>query len=266
MVRTFGPTVPKGLIYALNPALDLIFVPYVAAKGTAAQPTQHFRLIRIGLAVAAMSPVFLTLFNASIPLVMVFVLALTAGDVIYNTRLDAYALAVAPNGHEGVFAGASCAAVFLADVPVGMLGGALLETFCPSDEDCNSQRLFGALWAFALLTPLTMWSCGSCLEEPDAPSSDKNSAQAADDAVVDGNFAEEQGKAKENQYELESLEDGEQTKLLQGGVSHATQTADDAAKDEGEMTSIQLTPSITKLGRSSSLTSHEVVKGYHVNS
>ena len=85
----------------------------------------------------------------------------------------AYAMAVAPDGNEGTFSGLSHAVVFLADLPAGLIGGLLLNKFCPNpDEDasvvCDGQRLFGTLGLFAMMTPLLLFTCAPCFREPDA--------------------------------------------------------------------------------------------------
>lgn len=130
-------------------------------------------MIRAGLLLAALSPLILPLLGASLTSVVGFVLLLTAGDLIYNPRMDAYAMAVSPAGREGVFSGASSAAVFLADVPVGFLGGLLLERFCPRAEGndqvaCDTAGLFGSLAAFSLISPVLLFCCGQLLREPTA--------------------------------------------------------------------------------------------------
>eukprot|EP01046_Picozoa_sp_COSAG06_P036669 COSAG06_NODE_4066_length_4609_cov_4.807761_3_plen_434_part_00 len=86
MLRTFGPTVPKGTIYALEPALDLILVP-LFTKLTAAR--SHFVVIRVGLCIAAISPLVIYMLGATIPTVVGFVLVLTLGDALYTARTGA---------------------------------------------------------------------------------------------------------------------------------------------------------------------------------
>ena len=54
MRREMGPDASYGAIYAINPALDLLLVPPLTARGRALGP--HFGVIRAGLTVAALSP------------------------------------------------------------------------------------------------------------------------------------------------------------------------------------------------------------------
>jgi hypothetical protein len=164
--------VPKGTIYALNPLLDVCLVPPLSR---ALRSLRHFTLIRIGLTVAALSPLVLLPLPATLPSVIAFVLLLTAGDVLYNPRLSAYAMAVAPTGLEGTFAGLSAAVTFLAELPAGLVGGVLLERHCSQAAyeergaaGCDARALFGSLGAFAALTPLVLWALPWLLREPSA--------------------------------------------------------------------------------------------------
>jgi len=87
-------------------------------------------------------------------------------------------MAVAPQGKEGTFAGLSHAVVFFADLPAGLLGGILLQWYCPQPPQpeqepqygtsvCDGRALFGTLGAFALATPVLLWCCPGCVREPD---------------------------------------------------------------------------------------------------
>eukprot|EP01052_Picozoa_sp_SAG31_P028389 SAG31_NODE_2736_length_5167_cov_4.773283_3_plen_528_part_00 len=199
MLRYYGPSVPKGTIYALEPTLDLVLVPTLA-KLTARR--SHFAVIRVGILFAALSPFAIAIgagsrtivqaqnaegnygwdADGSIAAVVIFVLILTFGDALYTARTSAYAMSIAPDGYEGTFAGLSHSAVFLADLPTGLLGGVLLAFFCPEeaklqsnmDEDssiCDARRLFGTLGMFAILSPFFLWMCPSLFREPETPDS-----------------------------------------------------------------------------------------------
>ena len=133
-------------------------------------------MLRIGLTVAALSPLIIVIFGSSLLSVVLFVVLLTLGDMLYNPRVAAYAMAVAPVGREGTFAGVASAATFLAEVPAGLLGGWLLEAHCTSSEHCDGRTLFGQLALFAALTPLMLWSCPRLFSEPDLMQRSMNSS------------------------------------------------------------------------------------------
>lgn len=211
MVRTFGADVPKGSIYAINPLLDLIGVPLLT-RGL--RSARHYALIRVGLTVASASPLVVPALGASIASVIAFVLVLTLGDVLYNPRLAAYAMAVAPDGREGSFAGLMHAVIFLAEMPAGLLGGWLLERHCSSAAKCDARGLFGELAAFALLTPLMLWACPSLLREPSAD-------VRGDSLVLANNSSGASGAAQHAE-----------TELRRADVAAALAAADESSAEE----------------------------------
>lgn len=218
MVRTFGPLVLKGTIYAMNPMIDLLLVPMVA-KRTA--DCSHFGMIRTGLTVAAFAPLVVTLLGPSLASVLAFVSVLTVGDIFYNPRLDAYAMAIAPQGREGTFAGVSSGVVFIADVPTGLLGGFLLRQFCPrTASGCDAQKLFGSLAAFASLTPLLLWTFPMLFREPLLD-------QPPGDAKLGPSDIERQPEPAEEQQELVALCGGTLCAGMRVAVTDTFQTDDD---------------------------------------
>lgn len=193
MVRSFGPLIPKGSIYAINPLLDILLVMPVARWS---RHVAHHRMLVAGFALASLSPLTVVVLGQSLASTVLFILVLTAGDLLYSPRLDAYAMAVAPEGHEGAFVAASHVLLFLADVPVGLIGGRLLASFCPAPtcqlcqgsqscdatelqrwskgcqdcfcmSSCDARSMFGILGLVASISPLVL--CCSWWVEPAQP-------------------------------------------------------------------------------------------------
>jgi MFS family permease len=77
LLRTFGTGVPKGTIYAINPAVDMFGVPLATAK---LGNTPHFTMVRVGITIAAFSPLIVAFGGVSLPAVIIFVLVLTTGN------------------------------------------------------------------------------------------------------------------------------------------------------------------------------------------
>ncbi|KAL3910403.1 MAG: hypothetical protein SGPRY_009070 [Prymnesium sp.] len=167
-----------GSIYALNPLCGLLLAPLLVSALGARPP---WPLIRVGISITALSPALVTVLGVSLPSAVGIVLFLTTPltpfrvavfELLLTTppsispRMDAYAMSVAPVGREGTFAGAAAALVFLAEVPAGLLGGSLLELYCPAEASrCHGQRLFGALATFGAITPALLWSCPALFRE-----------------------------------------------------------------------------------------------------
>ena len=53
LLRTYGPEAPFGLIYSINPAIIILTVPFVMAL---TQPFDPLNMIKLGTAIAAVSP------------------------------------------------------------------------------------------------------------------------------------------------------------------------------------------------------------------
>mmetsp|Transcript_9431 Transcript_9431/g.40047 ORF Transcript_9431/g.40047 Transcript_9431/m.40047 type:complete len:502 (-) Transcript_9431:816-2321(-) len=133
-VRAFGCDAPFGLIYAVNPAMIIVFVPIVAA---ATVKKKHFDMIFAGAWVSAIAPFFLA-FSQTYFGALTFVVVLSLGEMAWSPRWYDYTMACAPEGKEGVFGALALAPLFLAKLPTGVLGGVLLRDYCPGRKggDC----------------------------------------------------------------------------------------------------------------------------------
>ena len=136
-VRAFGCDAPFGLIYAVNPFLIICGVPIVAA---ATARRKHFDMIFAGAWVSAAAPFFLA-FSQTYVGALSFVVVLSVGEMAWSPRWYDYTMACAPEGKEGVFGALALAPLFLAKLPTGVLGGVLLQTFCPGRKggDCVNR-------------------------------------------------------------------------------------------------------------------------------
>jgi len=150
MMREFGEGVPKGTIYAINPALIIILVPLVTAATTNVDPLV---MIHIGSYVSAAS-VFALAFSTSIWACIVFVTVLSIGEALWSPRLNDYAMNICPEGREGTFMALSTAPLFLAKLPVGMLSGILLEKYCPEEGERHSQKMWLIIGLLTLSSPV----------------------------------------------------------------------------------------------------------------
>ena len=104
MVREFGPDVPKGRVYSINPALIIILVPIITAATSAVDP---LIMIHYGTYVSALSVFFLA-FSTSIPACVLFVITLSIGEAVWSPRLYDYTMSVAQEGREGTYMGEYC--------------------------------------------------------------------------------------------------------------------------------------------------------------
>ncbi|RYH29953.1 MFS transporter [archaeon] len=92
LIRCFGSSYPKGMIYAINPFLIIWLTPTVAAM-TSHYP--HYDMIKYGGYVSALSPFFVAASTSTWAVVM-FMVVLSFGEAIWSPRLYDYTMAIAP--------------------------------------------------------------------------------------------------------------------------------------------------------------------------
>jgi len=162
LVREFGPDVPKGTIYSINPAMIIALVPLVAAFTTGVTP---FTMIHIGSYISALSALPMAL-STSIPSAVCFVVVLSLGEAIWSPRFYDLTVSMAPEGKEGTFLALGSAPIFAAKFPVGMLSGVLLETFCPKAGHRQSTTMWLIIFLMTMTSPILLTIFQRWLQPP----------------------------------------------------------------------------------------------------
>lgn len=165
VVRTFGANAPKGTLYAINPLMIMLLVPLVQALST---HVANFDMIKWGGWVTAIAPLSLAA-SVSIPGCVGMVVLLSLGEAVWSPRTYDYTYSVAPDGQEAAFSALASAPLFAAKVPVGLLSGWLLETFCPENGPKRGNVLWGIIALVTLTSPLLITLLESRIREPDKP-------------------------------------------------------------------------------------------------
>lgn len=110
MIREFGPDVPKGTIYAINPILIIVLVPIVSATTSHIDPLV---MIHAGSYISAASVFWLVLAPQSINASILFMIFLSVGESVWSPRLNDYTVSVSEEGREGTYMALSSAPLFL---------------------------------------------------------------------------------------------------------------------------------------------------------
>ena len=169
MIREFGASVPKGTIYAINPALIIILVPIITAATTSVDP---LIMIHHGCYISAFSVFFLVI-STSVTSCVLFVVVLSIGEAIWSPRLYDYTMKIAKEGREGTYMALSSAPLFLAKLPVGMKSGYLLGKYCPEDGERNSQMMWLIIGLTTGFSPILLTVCwGYISKESNEPNED----------------------------------------------------------------------------------------------
>jgi Na+/melibiose symporter-like transporter len=152
MVREFGERVPKGTIYSINPALIIILVPLVTAATSKVDP---LLMIHHGSYISAAS-VFLHVVSTSIWSSVAFVIVLSIGEAVWSPRLYDYTMSVSKEGREGTYGALSSAPLFLAKLPVGVMSGYLLKSYCPEEGPRDSKTMWLIIGLTTAISPVLM--------------------------------------------------------------------------------------------------------------
>ena len=87
-------------------------------------------------------------------------------------------MAVAPDGREATFGALAAAPLFAAKIPVGLLGGYLLETFMPAEGPRQPKMLWLVILLATVSSPICLSLFERCVRQP----RDKEGAEEAVDS------------------------------------------------------------------------------------
>ncbi len=179
MVREFGENVPKGSIYAINPALIMILVPIISAATTKVDPLV---MIHHGCYISAFSVFFLVM-STSITSCILFVVVLSIGEAIWSPRLYDYTMQIAKEGREGTYMALSSAPLFLAKLPVGMMSGYLLQKYCPEEGERNSKLMWLIIGLTTAVSPFLLTCCWGYISQRSTTRSSVDDVEATYDEI-----------------------------------------------------------------------------------
>jgi hypothetical protein len=92
LVRCFGASYPKGIVYSINPFIIMWLTPVIAALTST---YAHYDMIKYGGYVSALSPFFMVVATETWAVVL-FVVFLSLGEAIWSPRVYDYTMSIAP--------------------------------------------------------------------------------------------------------------------------------------------------------------------------
>ncbi len=153
MLRTLGADAHYGDVYAINPAI--VIVGTVPLHAFLAE-YDLYGLFVVGTTLCALAPMLLALFEPSYEAAVAFMLAMTAGEVVYSPKLYEFIMLLAPPGQEALFSALASLPLFFVKLLTGASSGELLETYCPEQPPRQCQLMWGMISAGAWTTPLLL--------------------------------------------------------------------------------------------------------------
>jgi MFS family permease len=177
-IRELGDGAPIGRLWAINPILIILIVPFV---GALTQRFSAYKMVMLGAVISAASvfimalptawfePLanglvghwlghwYLRLHGAVHPyyvMIALFIVVLSVGEAFYSPRVYEYAAAIAPRGQEASYGALSYVPFLLAKLLIGTFSGMLLARFCPEHGERHSEILWLALALTATVAPV----------------------------------------------------------------------------------------------------------------
>ena len=142
----------------------IILTPLIAASTT---KIAHFDMIKGGSWFSGLAALPLV-FSSSLWAAVLFVVLLSLGEAIWSPSTYNYAMSVAPHGREATFSALATAPLFAAKIPVGLLGGYLLQTYMPEGDERDRQphKLWLVIGSLTLSSAIMITAFEPCIRQP----------------------------------------------------------------------------------------------------
>jgi MFS family permease len=177
-IRELGDGAPIGRLWAINPILIILIVPFV---GALTQRFPAYEMVMLGAVISAASVFIMALPTAWFEplanglvghwlghwclglhgvvhpyyvMIALFVILLSVGEAFYSPRVYEYAAAIAPRGQEASYGALSYVPFLLAKLLIGTFSGMLLAKYCPEHGERHSEYLWLAVALTAAVAPV----------------------------------------------------------------------------------------------------------------
>ena len=204
LLREHGNNIPKGVIYSINPFMIIFLTPLVTAVATGAP---DYDMMRNGSWITGLSALPLVL-SSTILSSCLFVIFLSLGECIWSPASYHYAMSVAPDGREATFGALAAAPLFAAKIPVGLLGGYLLETYMPAEGNRQPKMLWLIILVATVSSPICLTIFEKCVRQPDHKEADEIGED--NEAEEDADEAEEARGARDTFGHHHRLDDAKE--------------------------------------------------------
>ncbi|CAJ1349017.1 unnamed protein product [Effrenium voratum] len=158
-IRTYGPQAPFEIILAINPIVEMIGTPLMTGLLLKWKSTLTQKLMW-GSFISGISVFALAIWESYLGAVM-FVLVLSLGeDTIWSPTLYEFSTMAAIEGKEGMYLAITMAPMYLAALPVGLISGWALATYCPQDvppQERNSQLMWFIIGVTGFISPVLLY-------------------------------------------------------------------------------------------------------------
>lgn len=162
MYRDLGDDSHYGLSIVINQLLIIITVPifsYSIYYYTA------YEIFLISGLIAVLSPLPF-IFGANYYTIMGYIVISSISESLFSPRLLEYALELSPKGKEGIMIAIAALPSALSLVFAGIIGGVLLNSFCPEDGEQKCWLMWMIIAGIGFVPVLILFIFRKCLDEP----------------------------------------------------------------------------------------------------
>ena len=163
MYRDLGDDKHYGLTIVINQFLIIVTVPIF---NYSIYYYSAYEIFLIAGLLAVLSPLSFV-FGPSYATVMAFIVISSISESFFAPRILEYALQISPKGKEGTMIAIAALPSALSLVFSGVIGGLLLDSFCPAEGERNCWAMWLIVGGIGFVPVLIMFFFRRWLEEPD---------------------------------------------------------------------------------------------------
>lgn len=181
-MRTHGEHAPFEMILGIEPLLTMFLAP-LATFALVKTEMRLDQTLLLGAFISGISG-FVLAIEETYTSALGFVVILALGESIWSPKLYEFSTMAAPEGREGVYVAITFAPMYLSSVPVGVLSGWALSTFCGRNA-APEDRQGRLMWFLIALTSFSSFLILHFFRHRLFPPEDLEEANAADGSGED---------------------------------------------------------------------------------
>lgn len=151
LIRHFGESALYALFLAINPAMMIILAAAIPFTPLARLNTLF--LLVVGTTIQALAPLWIWVFDGWEWPIAVYMVQFTIGEALAMPRLNEFFMSLIPNGSEGFYVSVGQIPGLLIGLGLHALGGLLLQSYCPSADECSASLWLIVICA-SIFTPV----------------------------------------------------------------------------------------------------------------
>ena len=161
MDRDLGDDTYFGSMIILNQVIIIVCTPLLASMVYYLNAYDSFILVGF---ISVVSPLgFLS--GASYGSIISYIVISSIGEGMLSFRIADYALDLAPKGKESVMIAISTIPLVFSIILSGIIGGILMENYCPEDGEKECWKVWGAISLIALPPTVMLILLKDCIED-----------------------------------------------------------------------------------------------------